>query len=205
MRGRFIVLEGIDGSGTTTQARRLVEALRARGHTCLQTAEPSGGEVGRLIRAQLSTRGDARPDPRALALLFAADRLDHVAREIEPALAAGATVVCDRYVVSSWAYQSLDFPADWVRAINAHAPWPDLTLWIDLPVAEAQRRIHARSDRDGTPVELFDAHSVQARVATAYGDILADPELSSVVRIDGTAPLDAVAAAVLAAVEPAPG
>ncbi len=201
MRGRFIVLEGIDGSGTTTQARRLVDALCARGQACLLTAEPSRGEIGRLIRTLLSSRGDARPDPRALALLFAADRLDHVAREIEPALAAGTSVVCDRYVVSSWAYQSLDCPADWVDTINAHAIWPDLTVWIDLPVGVAQRRMHQRADRDGTPEELFDAESVQAKVAAAYGRILADPGLTGVVRIDGTAPPDTVAAAIVAAID----
>lgn len=201
MRGRFIVLEGIDGSGTTTQARRLVAALRERGKACHPTAEPSGGAIGRLIRQQLSATGDARPDPHALALLFAADRLDHVAREIEPALAAGADVVCDRYVVSSWAYQSLDCPVDWVRAINARAPWPDVTVWIDLPVAYAQRRIHARADADGTPVELFDAESVQARVARGYEAILRDETLEGVVRIDGTASANMVADAVLAAVD----
>jgi dTMP kinase len=195
MRGRFIVLEGIDGSGTTTQAARLAAALAERGHRVCTTAQPSDGAIGRLIRQQLG----ADPDRRALALLFAADRLDHVAQTIEPALARGQTVVCDRYVVSSWAYQSLDSPPDWVRAINRHAPWPDLTLWLDLDVHTAQARIGRRTAEDGTPPELFDAARLQTRIAAAYTEILDDPELSGVVRIDAGASRDDIAAAVLQA------
>ncbi len=94
-RGRFIALEGIDGSGTTSQRGALAAALRARGHTVLETYEPSDGSIGQLTRSRLAT--DARPlDRRALALMFAADRLDHVANEIEPALDAGQVVLTDR-------------------------------------------------------------------------------------------------------------
>src|SRR5688572_4731702 len=99
-RGRFIALEGLDGSGTTTQAARLADALGARGRTVVRTQEPSHGPIGRLVREALRSL-DAPLDPDALALLFAADRRDHVASEIEPALARGHDVVCDRYVMSS--------------------------------------------------------------------------------------------------------
>jgi|SRR5688572_11617607 len=193
MRGRFIVLEGIDGSGTTTQARALTDALSRRGHSVLSTHEPSDGSVGRLARQRLAADGPPL-DPHALALLFAADRLDHVAGEIEPALADGRIVVCDRYVASSWAYQSLACPIDWVRAINRHAPWPDLTLWLDLPVADAQQRIATRRDAIGTPQEIFDAKRLQERIAIAYAEVLGDPELGGVVRVDATKPQDEVAA-----------
>ena len=83
-RGRFIAIEGIDGSGTTLQTRALADWLRGRGHDVVETREPSPGPIGRLVRERLSV--EATPlDPAALALLFAADRLDHVAQEIEPA------------------------------------------------------------------------------------------------------------------------
>lgn len=184
MAGRFIVLEGIDGSGTTTQCRALAEALRSRGHVVLPTHEPSDRSIGRLTRERLSASGP-RLEPRALALLFAADRLDHVAAQIEPALSRGEIVLCDRYVVSSWVYQSLQCPPDWVRAINRHAPWPDLTLWIDLPVEEAQTRLHRRSASEGTPAEIFDAERLQRRIAEGYREALSDPSLPGIARIDG--------------------
>lgn len=198
MRGRFIVLEGIDGSGTTTQCRALGEVLRGRGHGVLQTHQPSDRAIGRLVRERLAAEGPPL-DPRALALLFAADRLDHVAGQIEPALARGDVVICDRYVVSSWVYQSLACPPDWVRAINRHAPWPDLTAFIEVPVAEAQSRLARRHAADGTPAEIFDAAALQARIAEGYAGVLTDPELAGVVRVDGTrSPAEITAALVLA-------
>jgi dTMP kinase len=198
MRGRFIVLEGIDGSGTTTQCRALCDVLRARGHGVLATHQPSDRAIGRLVRERLAAAGP-RLDPRALALLFAADRLDHVAGAIEPALARGDVVVCDRYVVSSWVYQSLSCAPDWVRAINRHAPWPDLTVLIDVPVAEARARVGRRQAAEGTPAEIFDAEALQARVADAYREVLGEPDLAGVVRLDGTRPPAEITAAIVAA------
>jgi dTMP kinase len=195
MRGRFIALEGLDGSGTTTQAARLVDALHERGRTVLRTQEPSHGPIGRLVREQLR-RVDAPIDPDALALLFAADRCDHVITEIEPALARGTDVVCDRYVLSSWVYQGLASDPAWVRTINARAPWPDLTLVLDLPAAQATRRVHAR----GGEREIFDALALQERVEAGYRDALARAEAVNTVRIDARGSIDEVAAAVLAGV-----
>src|SRR5579864_7294663 len=108
-RGLFIVLEGLDGAGTTTQLVRLAERLRRAGERVVATAEPTDGPIGALIRQALRRRlvhrdGRALTD-ESLALLFAADRVDHVAGEIEPALARGQHVLCDRYVLSSLAYQ----------------------------------------------------------------------------------------------------
>src|SRR4051794_5711725 len=101
--GKLIVLEGIDGAGTTTQAQRLGKHFGARVHV---TREPSDGAAGILIRQIL--RGEYHPyDHTALALLFAADRLDHLKREIEPQLQKGVHVISDRYVISSLVYQSL--------------------------------------------------------------------------------------------------
>jgi dTMP kinase len=169
-RGRFIVLEGIDGSGTTTQAQALVAGLEASGRPARFTHEPSKGPVGRLLRQLLVANGEGPSlDWSGMALLFAADRLEHVAREIRPALSAGVTVICDRYDLSSLAYQSATAPAGeaplpWLRAINQHALRPDLTLVLDVaPELAASRRA-----RRGEPEELFEGGDLQRRLAAIY-------------------------------------
>jgi len=169
--GRFIVIEGIDGAGTTTQARLLGERLRAAGRKVHVTAEPSGGAIGALVRQVLSGRLRGRPpdgpfDAEALALLFAADRLDHARAEVLPALAAGIDVVSDRYTLSSLAYQSLTTgDARWVEQINGRAPSPDVTILLAVrpAVAFARRRSasHAR--------EIYEQAAFQRRVAASYG------------------------------------
>lgn len=196
-RGRFIALEGIDGSGTTTQRGALASALRARGHVVLETNEPSSGSIGRLARERLA-QGAASLDRGALALLFAADRLDHVATEIEPALAAGQVVITDRYVMSSWIYQSLDCDPAWVRSINQRAPWPDLTFVIDVPASEGMRRILARRGGAGPELEIYETTPLQERLAAGYS-ALAHEGLPHVERIDGTQPPDEVTARLVAA------
>jgi dTMP kinase len=137
----FIVLEGIDGSGTTTQLDRLAGHLSARGRRVHATREPSAGPVGRLLR-EILLGGHRLPDGspadgRAMALLFAADRRDHLRREIEPALAAGIDVVCDRYLLSSLAYQGEEAERGWVAELARDVRPPDLTLLLDLPVSVA--------------------------------------------------------------------
>src|SRR5690606_36822914 len=114
--GRFIELEGIDGAGTTTHTDRLTAWLRDRGRRVHRTCEPSEGPVGRIVRATLAGRPDA-PSPATLPWMFAADRADHLAREIGPALERGE-VVCDLYIPASLAYQSLDHPFERVEALN---------------------------------------------------------------------------------------
>lgn len=174
-KGRFLVLEGIDGSGTTTQARLLAEALERRGtRTCL-TAEPSSGPAGKLIRRALERKlendaGEPHALPwSAMALLFAADRLDHVESVIAKALARGETVISDRYVLSSLAYQSATSPEGpaslpWIREINARALRPTLTLVIDVDPDVAETRRAAR----GGPAELFEVKELQKRLAALY-------------------------------------
>ncbi len=200
-RGRFLVLEGLDGAGTTTQARLLAEALRGAGRTVHLTAEPSGGPVGALVRQVLSRRiagRDGAPfDPAALALLFAADRLDHAAVEIAPKLAAGVDVVSDRFTLSSLAYQGLavgDLP--WVEAVNARAPIPDLTIFLRVRPQVGLRRRHAASlDR-----EIYEVAAFQRRVAASYERSVGRLQATGqgVVVLDGERPVAEVAAAVLA-------
>lgn len=163
---RFVALEGIDGSGTTTQLDRLCEALSQRGVGCTPTREPSTGPVGRFIRDVLTGRD--RCTKEALALAFAADRLDHLQREIEPALSRGQWVITDRYLLSSLAYQSLEVPLDWVRQINQHARAPDLTFFLRLPPEVAAQRRQQR----GQAQERFEQEAFQQRVAARYEEVL---------------------------------
>jgi dTMP kinase len=194
VRGRFLVLEGLDGAGTTTQTAELARRLRARGIPAVATAEPTRGPVGSLIRLALTDRLKGPKgrdfDRAALALLFAADRLDHVTTEILPRLADGRWVVSDRYVLSSLAYQTLDLPAAFVEAINARAPAPDLTLFLDVPPEVALRRRRA----EGSPAEIFERLPLQRRVASTYRRAIAGGSARGPVRVvDGTLSVGAVA------------
>jgi dTMP kinase len=194
--GRFIVLEGIDGSGTTTQAARLVASLRGAGHDVVVTREPSDGPLGVVLRQALTRRLVGLSD-RALALLFAADRLDHLASVVEPALAEGKVVVSDRYVLSSLAYQGMRLPLGWVEALNAAARPADLTVYLAVDPRTAARR---RQGRGGT-AELFDADEVQRAVARAYARVVRKhARAQRVVRVDGRASPDEVAREILARV-----
>lgn len=198
--GLLIVLEGLDGAGTTTQGRLLVERLRAGGTPSRLTGEPSEGPVGALLREILRKRidwGNAGAGERlatdALALLFAADRLDHLRREILPFLARGEHVVCDRYYLSSFAYQLSDDSSNhyWLRWINSRARQPDLTIYLRTPAAVSARR---REGRQG--VELLEADEFQRRVEANYDlivTILAG-EGEPIETVDGDRAVEAVAA-----------
>jgi dTMP kinase len=191
--GRLIVLEGLDGAGTTTQARRLAEHLRTRGIAAHLTREPSDGPVGRLIREMLTGRHALASEPisqSTFGLLFAADRLDHLQREVDPQIAAGVTVISDRWYHSSLAYQGTGADRDWITALNARARRPDLTLFLEVrPEIAAQRRVAA-----GRVQELFDDLQMQQDVEVGYratiAELTAHGERIEV--IDGELPLDAV-------------
>lgn len=188
--GRFIVIEGADGVGTTTQTHALAAALKKRGRSVHTTCEPSQGIIGRMIRGVLTQAVDHPRDRRALALLFAADRLDHYDREIAPQLAAGVDVISDRYVLSSYVYQSLDAPLDWVEHINEHAKAPDATVLVTLSPEVALKRLAQRKGRD-----IFEDDASQRRVHARY------QELSSTVHamvVDGHAAPDVVTDRILA-------
>jgi dTMP kinase len=195
--GRLIVLEGIDGAGTTTQAKRLVEALRAAGRDAHFTCEPSSGPVGRLLREMLSG-GHAPVDATTMSLLFAADRADHLNREVEPALARGAVVVSDRWYHSSLAYQGADEDRDWIQILNQRARIPDLTILLDVDPAVAA----ARRAADRRPEELYDRIEMQRRVAQGYREVARRLGARERIEIlDGAEPLDQVTAAIWRLVE----
>jgi len=130
--GAFICIEGVDGCGKTTQAKILVKNLRHRGFDAVYTTEPSAGKVGKLIRRFVLDR-QRRVSTALEALLFAADRVDHVGSEVKPLLKQGKIVVCDRYAYSSLAYQgAAGLDLEWIDLINRFALKVDLALFVDV-------------------------------------------------------------------------
>jgi len=192
-RGLFIVLEGIDGAGTTTQAKRLAASLSEHAVECHLTREPTDGPIGKLLREILT--GAYQPtDATTLGLLFAADRADHLQREIFPALQAGKVVISDRYYHSSLAYQGSDEDREWISQLNKRARSPDRTFFlkVDPKVAAARREADDRDD------ELFDSVNTQLRVAHGYEEVVRS--LSSdedIVVLDGHLSLDDLSAEIL--------
>ncbi len=194
MAAPFIVFEGLDGAGTTTQARRLVEALAQAGRAAHYTREPSDGPVGTLIRQALGGRlthpDHSRLAPETMALLFAADRMDHLAAEVDPVRAAGVAVVCDRYVLSSLAYQGQELDDAFVRAINARARAPDLTIFLKTSPETALARRAGRH----LQADLYEALQTQRRVAAAYDAAIQERSSSHRVQVlDGERPVDGIA------------
>jgi len=174
--GLFVVLEGIDGCGSTTHSKLLAKALRSRGPEVVLTCEPSTGPIGGLIRQVLQRRlfvpdasGPRGFDWSTMALLFAADRMDHLDSTVAPALREGKVVVSDRYDLSSLAYQSVTAhngseSIPWIRQLNSQALRPDVTVVIDVPAEVAEERRRAR----GGVEEMFEARELQARLAGVY-------------------------------------
>ncbi len=161
---RFIVLEGLDGAGTTTQLKLTAERLAAYGRPHFCTSEPTDHPLGLLIRDVLTKRRSLHPT--ALALLFAADRAEHLLAPgdgILEHLGRGELVLSDRYLFSSLAYQTLDCDFDYVRSLNAGFPLPRDVVFLDTPVPESQRRL---GGRDGP--ELFDGADLQDRILDNY-------------------------------------
>lgn len=203
-RGIFITFEGGEGAGKSTQIRRLAERLRAGGRDAVLTREPGGSPGAESIRELLLNGETDRWSPLTEALLMNAARRDHIERVIAPALARGAVVLCDRFADSTRAYQGAGGQV--ATAVIAQLETavvgdirPDLTLIFDLPVAEGLRRALARNGGE----ERFEAKGAafHERLRAAYLDIArAEPERCVV--IDATATLDAVEAAILAAVQP---
>lgn len=184
----FVVLEGIDGAGTTTQSKELQKRLKKRDIPYIETAEPSSGPIGRLIRQRLG-QVETPPHPATMALLFAADRLDHWTEEIQPALDSGKWVISDRYVWSSLSYQSQTQPFEWVKTLNQYAPRPDLTILVDVDPSLTQERM----GRAGRKKEIYDELEMQNQVRRLYMELLNKEGTDRAVLVDGNGPIDEVA------------
>jgi dTMP kinase len=195
----FITLEGIEGSGKSTQSRRLAEAL---GPTTVLTREPGGTHLGRRVREVLLDHDQPPMAAPAELLLFFADRAQHVAEVIRPALEAGRPVVSDRYVETSLAYQGYGRGIDLelihhVARLATGGLRPDLIVFLDIPVSEGLTRIERRGQRDRLEIER---HEFYDRVRNGYLQMMsAEPERWT--RVDGVGEADAVAARLLTAVE----
>ena len=139
-KGAFICIEGLDGCGKTTQAKLLVKKL-GKSHNAVYTAEPSRGKIGTYIR-ECCLYGEKRLSTVVEALLFAADRIEHVETEVLPALNQGRLVISDRCVYSSLAYQgAAGLGLDWIEKVNAYALTPDLAVFIDVDPKTVMSRL----------------------------------------------------------------
>jgi dTMP kinase len=198
-RGFFVVLEGPDKSGKSTQARLLAEALRARGRSVLHTREPGGTSVAEGVRAVL-LNPELRIDPVAELFLYEASRAQHVSEKIRPALARGETVLCERFTMSSDVYQGLarGLGLKTTRALNAAATGglaPDLTVVLDMPVEQFDARDRHRE------LDRLEREHVSFRVAVRKGYRRLAKAQPKAFLVDGTQSAEDVHRLILAAVE----
>ena len=202
---KLIVMEGLDGTGKSTQLTRLAESLRARGETVFTDAEPTASPTGRLLRRILS--GEVKSSEWATAALFFADRVNHNAdpeNGIRRHLENGETVLLDRYYFSTFAYQGTDTDPDWAMAMHFGCPEiarPDLVLYLTMPPEKCLARIAAhRGDR---PLEIYETlerlTATQARFETVFRKLQGRERVA---RIDADGTQEEVAQRILDAVEP---
>jgi len=144
VKGCFVVIEGLDGAGKTSQINGVVEKLAELGFDAVGTCEPTKTETGQLCRKYLKNENS---DVRVDALLFAADRIEHYNQEVMPLLQEGKIVISDRYKMSSFVYQhSQGAPLKWIKEINKFAPEPDLTIYLDISLETSINRIKESED-----------------------------------------------------------
>lgn len=182
-RGRFIVLEGIDGAGKTTQAALLEQHLKNRGRQVVRTAEPTAFPSGVLLRQALS--GAIRKSECEMAVLFVQDRIAHNIHPTEGLVALleqGTDIICDRYYYSTLAYQGHSTDYDWVRAMNLNCPEilrPDLCIYLDLTPEQSLERIRAGRDS----VEIYENEETLGRVRRAFMRVFEDPAMTDHVAV----------------------
>ncbi|MEM2971484.1 MAG: dTMP kinase [Candidatus Bathyarchaeia archaeon] len=186
-KGFFICVEGLDGCGKTTQTKLLVKNLRKIGYDAVYTAEPTRGKIGRFIRRHC-LHGEERLSAVVEALLFAADRFEHVKNKVVPALNDGKIVVSDRYVYSSYAYQgAAGLDLKWIEKVNAHAVRPHLAIFVDVEPEIAVKRLKPRKS-------VMEDLETQRKVREIYLDFVDKGEL---VRVNGNKPIKVVATDIL--------
>jgi len=198
--GRFIVLEGCDGSGTTTQLHQLSKRIfeSDKRYNLLLTREPSNGPVGQLIRQMLS-RDITINDPNMILSLWQADRYEHLYREVIPTLQAGNIVIQDRYWYSTWCYQQgQGISADEIVQAHRKMPIPDCVLVLNVSPGEASVR---RNRRAGKP-ELFEYDEFQEKVIERYRQLQANFPNHHIHLIDSSQSIEAVTEAAFKIIEP---
>ncbi len=179
--GFFVVLDGIDGCGKSLHSRLLNEELLAAGYRTFRTMEPSNGVIGRFIRHSLLR--SQKTDPEIEALLFAADRFDHLHYEILPSLKRGRVVVSDRYFHSSLAYQGAQgVDLDWIRELNSFAIKPDLSIYLDLPPDIGLQRKRG-------PSSVLEKFELQKKVREAFLQLASSGEM---ILVDANGPINDV-------------
>jgi len=193
MKGKFIVVEGLDGSGASTQVSMLSDYLTSKGYKVLLTKEPTNNLIGGLIRGQLTH--EWKTNPVCLQLLFAADRSHHLEKEIIPALEKGYIVISDRYMYSSLAFGSLDCDIEWLKKVNENFLKPEVSIFLKVPPEVCIERM--KQTRFG--VELFEEKEKLGKVLTAFEKLAS--ENKNIVAVDGTQTVNKVSRDVVKAVE----
>jgi len=210
MRNRkapFIVIEGTDGSGVSTQAELLEKNLRDEGREVYLTKEPTDGPSGGVIRLALAGRLVRQKgallsqsfEAHTLALLFAADRMDHLYNDIMPKLNLGVIVISDRYYLSSYAYQGINVDnIEWLQTINSYCLKPDLTVFLDVAAAICYKRMQRRRWH----VELFEEQQKIEEVHRGYLKAIEYlmRQRENIVVVNGNQPINAVHGDVIRAV-----
>lgn len=202
-RGRFITFEGIDGCGKSTQIHLLKQRIEEAAGSCFETLEPTGGPVGSMLRQCLS--GRMKADERTLATLFAADRLDHLLNETDGILQkieGGIHVICDRYVLSNYAYQGVRASLDWIMDLNSEAGKilrPDCHIFIDVePEISMERMAKGRFQRD-----LYETKDRLTEVRNCYLSLIEKlQDTEHIIIIDGNQGVDAIAGDIWHSVAP---
>ncbi len=183
-RGLFIALEGIDGAGTTTQAELLEKWLKSKGYKVHLTREPTTWIIGGIIRAVLTD--DLKLSDKVLTMLFAADRLHHVEKEIIPLLQKGVFIVCDRYFLSNLAYHWNEYPKEWLIELERFAILPDVTFLLDIPAEVSLERI----GKSRFEVTLYEKLDKLRKVRENYLELA--KVYPNIVIIDGTKSIEEV-------------
>ena len=192
MKGRFIVFEGIDGAGKSTQIEMLRQKLAGEGRKVFRTAEPTASVTGGILRDALS--GNYKRCPSELAAMFLSDRIFHNVNEsvgINQALERGFDVISDRYYYSSFAYQGLESDIDWVINMNLNCPdirKPDLCIFLDLDAEKSKARI----DTNRATVEIFENEETLDKIRNKFFDVFKRLPDENIAIIDASGSVDEV-------------
>ncbi len=186
----FIAVEGIDGSGKSTTIKELEKYLTNKGHDLFLTAEPTSMDSGKQIREVLAQKDKGSPlVHEMLALMFASDRLNHLREQIWPALQQKKTVVTDRYLFSSIAYQSTRVNYEWIKGINRFAMLPDILVYIEVSIDNALDRLDIFRHKK----ELYETREFLEQISANYKKVISEFEgMMKVVCLDGNVDMDEI-------------